>query len=160
MSKTVILNSFFGWQGAYLCTVFERGGNFTTLIEESDVAYFPAVQKWARGEVLGWLGSAFKWLCCHGAPFHPSALWIQFFWTWRWRWTSLDQDHVDHDLCRMLGWFTRAAWKISFHTTCHRRLSEQPLDSNRGRFSRRRRRWILCIIYHYRICATSHFGST
>jgi hypothetical protein len=124
--------------------VYRKGWKFTTLIEECDVAYFPAVQNGHEAnqgcKLLGWLGSAFKWLCCHGAPFHPSALRIQFFWTWRW--TSLDQDHVDHDLCRIVGLpGLRVEDQLPYSMTCRRRLSEQLLDSNRGRFAAEEGRW-------------------
>lgn len=99
MSETVILNSFFGWQGACLCTVFERGGNFTTLIEESDVAYFPAVQNGHEARFLvgsvprlsGCVATALLSTLppCGSNIFGPG--------------DGLDHDHVDHDLCRIVG---------------------------------------------------------
>jgi hypothetical protein len=101
-----------------------------TLMEKLDVAYFPVVAEWARGEpgkLLGWLGSAVKFVWCHGAPFPPFRLADPILPFWAWRWTPLDQD-----LCGM-----RCAddQPISFHMICrHCRLSEQHLDSNRGRF--------------------------
>ena len=33
-----------------LCIDYQKGQKFTTLVEERDVAYFPAIVEWARGE--------------------------------------------------------------------------------------------------------------
>ncbi len=111
----------------------EKGWKFTTLIEERDIAYFPAVQNGHEATSLGWLGSGVKWFVATALlSTLPPCGSNSIFWTWRW--TSLDQDHVDHDLCR-------SSWKISFHTvsydssTIYRRLSEQHLGGNRGRFA-------------------------
>jgi hypothetical protein len=51
-------------------------------MEKLDVAYFPVVAEWARGEpgkLLGWLGSAVKLFGATALLFHPSALRIQFY---------------------------------------------------------------------------------
>ena len=58
-----------------LCvSIVEKGWKFITLIEKEklDVAYFPVVAEWARGEPgkrLGWLGSAVKWFGGLGSNF-------------------------------------------------------------------------------------------
>lgn len=60
----------------------------------------------------------------------------------------------------MLVSLDRAVRMISFLVMCRRRRrsSEQHSDSNRGRFDAEEANGILCIIYHYRICATCQIG--
>lgn len=58
--------------------MYRKGWKFTALIEERDVAYFPAVQMGTRQGPASWLARFRRQVvCCHGARFFPLALRIQ-----------------------------------------------------------------------------------